>query len=160
MSKERVERLMADLKSVRSELFKEAEAIKPEEFAWEPRPGMKSAKALLQEIGTMEKVCVHHLKTGKTVSWDQAVSWSGNDAQAIMGDLDKIRKETLAHLKGLSDADLDRPHQLPKEWEQYFGGPAVAPEEMIRWVTRHEYYHLGQLITYRWLLGYNPYQQK
>lgn len=29
---------------------------------------------------------------------------------------------------------------------------------MVRWVARHEYYHLGQLIYNRWLLGYNPYK--
>lgn len=159
MPKERVERLTKDLKSVRDELFKEAEALKPEEFNWEPRPGMKSAQALLKEIGTMEKVCVHQLKTGKIVPWETAVSWSGADVKTTLGDLEAVRRDTLSYLSSLTDADLDRSHKLPKEWEQYWGR-TVAPEEMIRWVTRHEYYHLGQLITYRWLLGYNPYQQK
>ena len=27
----------------------------------------------------------------------------------------------------------------------------------IREIARHEYYHLGQMITYRWIQGHNPY---
>jgi len=32
----------------------------------------------------------------------------------------------------------------------------VEPEELLRWVVRHEYYHLGQMITYQWQRGKNP----
>lgn len=28
---------------------------------------------------------------------------------------------------------------------------------MLDWIGMHEYYHLGQLVYNRWMLGYNPY---
>ena len=37
------------------------------------------------------------------------------------------------------------------------GGDTIEPEELVRWVCRHEYYHLGQIIIYRWMQGDNPY---
>jgi hypothetical protein len=47
---------------------------------------------------------------------------------------------------------------VPKEWEVYWGS-AIEPEEVARWIARHEYYHLGQIISYRWILGDNPLQR-
>jgi hypothetical protein len=159
MSTTRIEHLKNGLKSVRDELVKEAQGIKPEEFIWEPRPGMKSAKALLQEIGTMEKMHTVFLVQGKTLDWKDAVHWSGETLPAILGDLQKIREETLAFLKKCSDKDFEAPRSIPEPWQQWWGAEASS-EAMLGWVKQHEYYHLGQLIYNRWLLGYNPYQQK
>lgn len=151
-------RLLFELEDVRKELLEVVNKLKPEEFDWRPRPDMKSPKALLQEIGTMEKISMTVVAGGPKLEWEKAVSWSGDDAKAILKDLEKIRKETVRYLK-TADEKLLKPLQLPKAWQQYFGGPTVAPEELVRWVARHEYYHLGQLVTYRWLLGYNPYKE-
>lgn len=152
------ERLLKELKEIREELVETARQIKPEEFDWRPRPDMKSAKALLQEIGTMEKICVNVLAGGPKLEWEKAVNWSGDDLKAILKDLESIRKETLRYLDSLSDEDLHKPVEMPESWHQYTG-PRWEPEEMLRWVARHEYYHLGQLIYNRWLLGYNPYKE-
>jgi uncharacterized damage-inducible protein DinB len=152
------QRLLFELEDVRKELLEVVKKLKPEEFDWHPRPDMKSPKDLLQEIGTMEKICMTVVAGGPKLEWDKAVSWSGDDVKAILKDLDKIRKETVRYLKS-ADKKLAEPMPLPKGWQQYFGAPAIEPEELVRWVARHEYYHLGQLITYRWLLGYNPYKE-
>ncbi len=84
--------------------------------------------------------------------------WSGDDLNSILKDLEDIRRETLRYLDSLSDDDLHKPVEMPESWHQYTG-PRLEPEEMIRWIARHEYYHLGQLIYNRWLLGYNPYKE-
>lgn len=151
-------RLLKELKEIREELLETARPIKPEEFDWPPRPGMKSAKALLQEIGTMEKVCLSVLAGGPELEWEKAVQWSGNDLNSILKDLEDIRRETLRYLDSLSDDDLHKPVEMPESWHQY-AGPRLEPEEVIRWIARHEYYHLGQLIYNRWLLGYSPYKE-
>jgi uncharacterized damage-inducible protein DinB len=153
------QRLLRELKDIRDELQQVVRKFQPEEFHWQPRPGMKSAKDLLQEIGRMEKICMNVAMGGPKLEWQNAVSWSGTDVTATLEDLAAVRTETVRHLQSTSDERLHNPIQLPDSWHQYFAGPTVELEEIIRWVARHEYYHLGQLITYRWLLGYNPYHE-
>lgn len=155
----RIERIVRELNDIRKELIQEAEKIKPEEFEWRPRPDMenRTAKGLLREIGTMEKICVNWFIHGTLLEWPNAVPWSGEDLSSTLNDLRTIRQETLQYFETCSDADLDAPRPVPEQWHQYCG-TSWPLEEAVRWIARHEYYHLGQLIYNRWLLGYNPYQ--
>lgn len=153
----RKEQVRAELEEIRNELMATAEGIKPEEFTWEPRPGMKSAKALLQEIGIMEKLHTLFLTKNELANWQDAVQWSGEDLAAILNDLRTIRAETLAFFESCSEEDFTTPRPIPESWQSWWGTEA-SPEAMLRWIARHEYYHLGQLVYNRWLLGYNPYE--
>jgi hypothetical protein len=93
-------------------------------------------------------------------------AWCGErheDLQtALAGDrnhaaLEKVRAETLTYLRDCTEERLETPIPLPEAWYEYFGGARVIePEELMRRVARHEYYHLGQLITYRWQRGNSP----
>lgn len=152
------DRLLYDLNEVRKELSEEVAKLKPEEFNYAPKEDMKSCKALLQEIGTMEKICITWVTKQQMLEWDTAASWTGDDANAIIADLSAIRGETLAYLAASTEGSLQAGAPVPDVWKQYMPFEAIEPEEMIRWVTRHEYYHLGQLISYRWILGDNPYK--
>ena len=49
--------MLKELRVIRRELSEEVQRLSREEFDWAPRPDMKSFKALLLEIGTMEKFC-------------------------------------------------------------------------------------------------------
>ena len=153
------DRLLYDLHEIRKELADEVAKLKPEEFNYAPEESMKSCKALLQEIGSMEKICLTWVAGQQMLDWDTAVSWSGDDANSIMADLASIRAETLAYIDSATEDSLQAGVPVPDEWKQYMPFESIEPEEMIRWVTRHEYYHLGQLITYRWILGDNPYKR-
>ena len=153
------ERLLHDLKEIRDELVGEINRVKPEEFDVAPAEGAKSYKALLQEIATMEKLCAGWVSTGSMPDWETAIAWSGNDIPSILADIEKVRAETTAYLEEVDEAGLQTPKRLPEDWWQYFPVKDIEPEEMIRWVIRHEYYHLGQIITYRWLAGDNPYSR-
>src|SRR6185369_8440441 len=161
MGRPHSERLLFDLNEVRKELEIEVTKLKSEEFEYSPSPeqGMKSCKALLHEIGSMEKICMTWTIRQEMLGWETAVAWSRADAASTLKDLAAIRAETLAYLKDATEDKLQTPIPVPEEWRQYFAGDTIEPEEMIRWVTRHEYYHLGQLIVYRWILGDNPYKQ-
>ena len=59
MGRPHKDRLIYDFGEIRTELTAEVAKLKPEEFNWAPKPDMKSFKALLQEIGTMEKISIN-----------------------------------------------------------------------------------------------------
>jgi len=79
--------------------------------------------------------------------------------QSALQVLERVRAQTLSYLNDCSEERIETPVPLLEAWHGYFGGPTVEPEEIIRWVARHEYYHLGQIIIYRWMLGDNPYKR-
>lgn len=156
------DRLLNDLEQVRKELVGEVQRLKPEEMDWAPRPDMKSCRALLLEITTMEKECVHWLSKGEMLDWkeiENSLTWPDNEPRSALSALERVREETLAYLNDRTEAELESSIPVPEEWRQYLGA-AIEPEEIVRWVARHEYYHLGQLITYRWILGDNPYKRE
>ena len=62
-------------------------------------------------------------------------------------------------MNGVTEESLQTPTPLPESWKQYFPVADIEPEELIRWVCMHEYYHLGQIITYHWIRGDNPYKR-
>jgi uncharacterized damage-inducible protein DinB len=157
------DRLLKELTVIRAELAEEVQRLTPEELDWAPRPDMKSFKALLLEIGWMEKFYTSWLLRQEVIDWDQTAVSLVRDPAAVFEALMQVREETLSYLRACTEEQLQTPVQLPAEcppgegpeyWE-----PPVEPAEVIRWIARHEYYHLGQIITYRWLLGDNPYQR-
>jgi len=152
-------RLLFDISDVRKELTKEVQELKPEELDYVPREGvkMKSIRAILEEVGAMEAVSVHMITDGNELDWGEALSrmaMANVDPQGALQALAPIRAKTEQYLESTTDEALRSPIDLPKSWHQYFSSPVVEPEELIRWVGKHEYYHLGQIITYKWILGY------
>ena len=156
------DRLLYELNEIRTELTQEVQRFAPEEIDWVPCPGMKSCRALLLEIGTMEKECVHWLSHQEELDWKEieaAIAWAGSEPASALKSLDQVRAGTLAYLQNCTEEKLQTPIPLPHSWYQYFDSETIEPEELLRWVARHEYYHLGQIIIYRWQLGDNPYQR-
>jgi len=153
-------RLLFDISDIRKELTKEVQELKPEELDYVPREGvhMKSIRALLEEIGAMEAVTVHMITDGKELDWGEVlttIAMAGVDPQGALKALATIRATTERYLESTGDDALRTPIALPESWHQYFNSPVVEPEELVRWVGKHEYYHLGQIITYKWISGYS-----
>lgn len=148
------ERLIGDLAEIRKELVAEVSKLTTADLDSSPNPdnGMKSYRAMLQEIGIMEQLCIGWLISGEMAEWESAVQWSGDDLPSLLGDLERIRATTNQFLHAVTEEDLQTARPLPEEWHQYMG-PQVEPEELVRWVSRHEYYHLGQIIIYLWTSG-------
>jgi len=154
-------RLIKELNETRAELTKEISELQPEDLPWAPKPDMKTYAGLLQEIGTMEKLCIRWVTKTEMLSWvdeDKALEAAATDPASILQALEEIRAETLQSLSGTTDEALETQIDVAESWHQYMG-PKLEPEEFIRWVSRHEYYHLGQIISYRWIQGNNPYKQ-
>lgn len=154
------ERLLADLDEVRQELIREASRIPVQHLDWAPATGMKSYRELLIEIGSIESENLYLVTTG-VADFDAAqtrVGGRGRDVHSVLENLAKGRAETVAYLKAVSEEEIQNPIPLPESWYQFFGGlTEIEPEELFRWIVRHEYYHLGQIITMRWIQGHNPY---
>lgn len=150
-------RLQKGLAEVRKELIETVKDITDEEFGWAPREGMKTYRALLQEIGTMEKLTNSWLTTGQILAWDMPAYVSGDSVQAALADLDSIRFATNSYLESATEDKLQTPIAVPQDWQQYWG-PEMEPEEAFRWIVMHEYYHLGQIVSYRWIQGHDPYK--
>jgi uncharacterized damage-inducible protein DinB len=155
------ERILADLNEIRCELVAEVAKIRPNQLDWVPSTGMKSYRDILIEIGSTEAENLSAIKTGKVDGKAAAAYMNGKgpDVQSVLADLDRVRQDTIDFLKSATEDDLQQPAPLPPEWYQFFDGKTeIEPEELLRWTARHEYYHLGQIITMRWLQGHNPYQ--
>jgi uncharacterized damage-inducible protein DinB len=153
------QRLRADLGEIRAELLETVKALTPDDLNWAPRPDqkMKSFKQILQEIGAMEKLTCHMAIHQEELDWSTVwQSLDKNDSEALLSDLTAIRTETLAYLDACTEEQLQTPIPLTSEWQGYFHAPVVEPEELMRWIVRHEYYHLGQLVIYQWQRGHNP----
>ena len=150
-------RLQKSLAEVRKELVDTVKDISDEEFGWAPREGMKSYRALLQEIGTMEKLCDSWLTTGNILPWDMPAYVNGDSAGTALADLESIRSGSSAILAKATEEQLQTPVGVPEDWQQYWGAE-IEPEEAVRWIVLHEYYHLGQIISYRWIQGHDPYK--
>lgn len=152
------QQIKSEMDETRKELIKLCKGIKPEEFVWEPRPGMKSVKAQLEEIGIMEVMHTRFLATGNMPDWKKDIVWNGDDADSFFKDLAGFRKETEDFMQSCSDEDFLSMRPIPEPWQQWWGKEAGV-EAMIRWIERHEYYHVGQITYNRWMLGYNPYDE-
>src|SRR5262245_25043136 len=106
MGRPHKDRLIYDLAEVRKELTEEVAKLKPGEFTYAPKDDMKNCRALIQEIGSMEKICVTWIDKQQMLEWDAAVAWSGDNADAIMKDLTAIRSETIAYLHAATEDTL------------------------------------------------------
>jgi hypothetical protein len=149
------QRLLQDLKQMRADLKETVRELGPDRFEWEPRPGMRTCKNLLIEIGTMDALSRGLASRGELLSWNTV--WNSLDKGSMeetLVALDEVRAETIAYLESVTEEQLETPIPLPEAWQEYFDNAKfIEPEELINWIARNEYYHYGQLNTYAFLLS-------
>ena len=151
------DRLKFDLTRNRSELLKAVTGI--EDLSYAPAEGMKSYWHQLVEIGAMEAESTALLTTGKVPEWKELYgSVKGKTLGELLESLAAIRGELFDCLDSFSDSELDEPIQVPSEWEMFMGDTSLERQELFRWLARHEYYHLGQIVAFRWIKGFDPYK--
>lgn len=159
MAKSLADRLRFELSQVREELRESVLSIPPEDIDWAPREGMRTYRGLLIEIGATEILSTVFLTGAERVKWEEAEARvTGRTAEELMATLDGIRAVLLAELEK-GDDYLRGLMPVKGGLAKYLGGEELEREEMIRWIARHEYYHLGQLVTHRWMQGFNPYEE-
>ncbi len=156
MGRPLAQRLLLNLADIRKELIETVRQVPDADLEWAPAEGMKSYRAQLQEIGTMEKLCMGFIDSGELLPWEMSAYAPSATVEAGLAELEAIRSQTIAYLESASEDKLQTPVASPDDWKQYFGD-TIEPEEVIRWIAMHEYYHMGQIIAYRWSQGHSPY---
>lgn len=152
------ERLRHDLSEIRAELVATVNELGAAGLNWAPRPDMRTGKQLLQEIGAMEACSRRWITHQELPDWGAVTDRLDADTpEAILSGLEEVRTDTLAYLNDCTEDQMETPMPLPESWREYFGGTTVIePEELLRWVARHEYYHLGQLNTFAMMRAAGP----
>ena len=148
-------RIQANLDDIRRELVNNVSPIPDSDLGWAPAAGMKSYRDILQEIGVMEKLCAHWIATGDLLDWNPPAFIPAETCANALAELEAIRTETSKYLTNVTEETLQTQIPVPPSWQQYMG-KEIEPEEVVRWIAQHEYYHLGQIISYRWSQGHSP----
>lgn len=108
----------------------------------------------------MEAATVIILSEGRIPEWSESEShMTGENVAELLGSLNQIRSKMLAYLDTADDNSLAQTIPIPQEWWEWMGGQEIEAEEFVRWIARHEYYHLGQIVAYRWIQGHDPYKK-
>lgn len=154
-------RLINELMLVRRELLEELRALSDANLGYSPAEGMKPYGVLIQEIAAMqaetaEILCEMRVPEYQDLEKRCARSSITDYIDLLETDLRRI----IGYIENSDESNLGLPLPLEISWASYFGSPEIEPEELIRWIGRHEYYHLAQIVTYRWLQGHNPYGEQ
>lgn len=150
-----LEKWFQNLQEIREELIDTVQNMTENELNWVPKEGMKSAKSLLIEIAAGEIWLDSFLTNpGEKLSWKEAFKQvKGNDLPSLLSELASLRQNTITIFSQYTEKELFEEKQWPNDPEKTF-----SPEETMRYLIQHEYYHLGQLIYNRWIQGHNPYK--
>lgn len=151
--------LKARLALVRRDLDPIIERLTPDLMGWAPRDGMRTIGGQIVEIIATEMQLIARLKDGQQIS--------DNAAQKIIGDcgsLDNLqealigfRQQTLDYMDSLSAAALAEEVPFDGGWFASLMLPTVPRAEVFVNIADHEWYHVGQLTSYLWARGDNPY---
>lgn len=129
-----------------------------EMLPWAPTEGMKSVSEQLLEIIGVEAQLVPALTTG-TLLTDEEIDIIADGKTSLDGLLEaltSVRNKTLECLDSLTEDELVADVTLPQWYGAYWPKPGPVAEH-FRNVAEHEFYHVAQLISYRWAQGDNPY---
>jgi uncharacterized damage-inducible protein DinB len=132
--------------------------LTPEMLSWAPETGMRTVSGQLVEIIAVEAQLVPIMRDGKELSEDEiaAIVEDPSSLDGLKKVLTEVRGSTLAYLETLSEAELAEGVTLPQWYGAYWPKPCPRGEH-FRNVAEHEFYHVGQLISYLWASGDNPY---
>ncbi len=147
--------ITARLSNVRGWLDTVLRRLTPESLEWSPAPGMRTVAGQLVEIIAIEAPLVPYLKTGHvlTEAEVEAIVGDAHNLNHLLQVLIAVRHNTLDYLKSLTQEEL---FEVVPSGEAWFGTlwlPAMPRAEHFLNIAEHEYYHVGQLISYLWYKG-------
>ena len=153
------DRLKARLQLVRNDLLEVMGRLKDEDLGFAPKDGMRTIGGQLAEIASTETQLLSYLKDGKELDWKvtNAKFESIGDLVGMKQALEETRAATLEYLDSLTEEQLEALAPMPKGWFESLGREAVPPSEVFRSLAQHEWYHVGQLVSYQWFRGDDPY---
>lgn len=128
------------------------------DLPWAPKEGMRTVGGQLLEIASKELELVAWLKTGE---WpedeDNAFDLSTATVASIRETLRELRAATHSYIDSFTEAQLEELIPCPERWWEALLLTECPRSEIIRNISAHEWYHTGQLISYLWMRGDDPY---
>lgn len=120
---------------------------------------MRTAAGQLVEIISVEVPLVPRLKEGRQPSDAEvdAVIGDQHSLENLLGRLVEVRQTTLDYLDSLSDEELSEEIPSGGAWFGTLWLPSMPRAEHFLNIAEHEFYHVGQLISYLWCRGDDPY---
>jgi uncharacterized damage-inducible protein DinB len=152
------ELLKARFRMIRQDLDQALDRLTDADMTWRPAVGMRTVGDLLLEIANKETETLGWIRTGvwpddAPDNFDPDTS-TLDQIRAVLAD---NRVETYAFLDGMTEAELRMPIGSPEGWWEALRLTACPLDEIIRNIAAHEWYHTGQLVTYLWMRGDDPY---
>jgi uncharacterized damage-inducible protein DinB len=100
------------------------------------------------------------LKDGKDISDAEVDDMIGDSTSLdnLKRVLISVRQETLDYLDTLSEAELEENVSYLGAWFGSFWLPELPRAELFLNIADHEHYHIGQLTSYLWFRGDDPYK--
>lgn len=151
--------IKARLKTVRRDLDEAVSRTANEMLPWAPTPGMRTISGQFVEIISTEMQLVALLRDDKDISDEEARTIIGDcdDLQNLKDSLVRVRKDTLDYLDSLTESELSQEVEFGGGWFGSMGLPTIPRAEIFVSIADHEWYHVGQLTSYLWSRGINPY---
>jgi uncharacterized damage-inducible protein DinB len=150
--------VIARFNAIRADLEEALDRTDSIDLSWAPKEGMRTLGGQLQEISATEVQLVSMLKNGKPDSYNSV--WDACEKNSLIdyrAQLQEIRAATLAYVESLPTGVIDQPIVIPAGWWDGFGFDSVPRAEILRNIAQHEWYHTGQIVSYLWFAGQNPY---
>lgn len=147
----------AELKSVRAELAESFPHLSDSDLSWAPQKGMRTIQGIFVEIIATELALAAKLRGGSVEPYDaiEKPLWELKTIDSLTAKLSEVRQATLALL---ASHDLTEVVEFSPGMKAAFCLEEVPASEVFRYIARHEAYHTGQLFSYLWAKGDNPYE--
>lgn len=133
--------------------------LTPELMEWAPAEGMRTVAGQLAEIVEVEVPLVPRLKEGLQPSDPEIAAIVGEHTlENLKRALVDVRNRTLEYLDSLTVEELAEEVPSGEAWFGTLWLPVMPRAEHFRNIAEHEFYHVGQLISYLWSRGDDPYK--
>jgi hypothetical protein len=155
----RKELIVARLGFVRRDLDELLEHVTDGAVKWAPADGVRPLDDQFLEIAMNEVMSIALLRDGVTLSHAEAEATLVHDGTvgALKEVLVDVRQATLSYIEALSEEELAEAVEASNPWFASFGLKKVPRYDALTSIALHEHYHVGQLITYLWTMGDDPY---
>jgi uncharacterized damage-inducible protein DinB len=151
--------IRSSLSSTRTELAEIFPHISDDMLDWAPAEGMRTIGGQFAEIMGTEVSIVERL-SGKPRRPYPEIEAEFSDLNTVatnVAKLTEVRESTLELLRSLSEEQLSSFADVSDGTKAYMELDEIPVSEMFRYLIRHESYHTGQLVSYLWARGNNPY---
>lgn len=152
--------IKASLSSARTDLNEALARVTDEMLDSAPAIGMRTLKGQFIEILATERQLIDAVTGADKRSFSEIEHelMKVQTVKEIASHCENVRRETIALIDQLGEERLGEPVTLSKGFAAYLGLESVPAAELFRYVARHEAYHTGQIVSYLWARGDDPYK--